>query len=158
MSSDLRAGLGAGRLQRTLAVRLLRVACAGGIALVALLALMAAEPSARRGQSDGAPSAVARAQSAECTAGIDERLSTSPTASQSARIVVRHQLARARATEVDGATTLTSPLLASPARLFGDVAKSARTELRRLAQRHAPSGEASPFDATAPPIVSRRNG
>jgi hypothetical protein len=159
MSSNLRADLGAGRLQRIVTMRLLRVASAGALALVALLMCVAAPPSARRMHDVGGSSAVTRGIAPELrSAGTDE-LPTSRTARQAARVLVRHQpLARARGTYGDGETTLTSALLASPARLFGDRSASARAKLRRLAQRHAPYAEASPFDATAPPTASGRNG
>ena len=160
MGSDLRTGLGAPRLQRILMMRLLRVASAAGLALLALLAWMAVEPSAQRGHDAGESIAVMRGGSPELgSVGADDQLPTSPTARQSGRVAVRHQLlARVRAGEGGGETTLTSALAASLAPLFGDVSASARAELRRLAQRHAPYGEASPFDATAPPTSSRRNG
>ena len=160
MGSDRRTGLGAPRLQRILMMRLLRVASAGGLALFALLAWMAVEPSAQRGPGPGESIAVARDGSPQLgSVGADDQLLTSRTARQSARVAVRHQLlARVRASEGGGETTLTSALAASLAPLFGDVSASARAELRRLAQRHAPYGEASPFDATAPPTSSRRNG
>jgi hypothetical protein len=160
MGSDLRTGVGATRLQRILMMRLLRVVSAGGLALFALLAWMAVGPSAQRGHDADEAIAVVRDGSPELgSVGADDRLPTSPTARQSARVAVRHQLlARVRAGEGGGETTLTSALAASLAPLFGDVSASARAELRRLAQRHATSGETSPFDATAPPTSSQRNG
>jgi hypothetical protein len=159
MGSDLRAGTGAGRLQRILTMRLRRVATVGGLALGALLAWLAAVPPAQRAHDAGAPIAVARGATSELSAGTEERPPASPTASQSARVVVRHQLlARARGTDGQGEWTLTGLLAASRAPSFGDVSASAQTELRRLPRRHAPYSEASPFDATAPPTASRRNG
>jgi len=160
MGSDLRTGLGAPRLQRILMMRLLRAATAGGLALFALLACVGVGPSAQRGHDAGESIAVMRDGSPQLgSVGADDQLPTSPTARQSARVAVRPQLlARVRAGEGGSETTLTSALAASLAPLFGDVSASARAELRRLAQRHAPYGDVSPFDATAPPTSGRRNG
>lgn len=146
MSGDLRAGPVAGRLQRTLAMRMLRVASASVLALIAMLLWGGTELSLPRAYQDGP--AVAAAQ----------RL-TSRKAAQSALVGGRHQLfVRSRAGEGDGDSASFIALASSRADLFSDVAQSSRTRLRRFALGHAPSGEPSPFDATAPPASSPRNG
>jgi len=158
MGGDLRAVPGAER-QRTLAMRFLRVASAGVLSLVALLLWLAAEPSAPRAH-DGGSSAVSSVVTQHGGSTVAAaRTHTSRQAAQSARVAGRRQfLARARATEGDGDATPASALPSSPATPFGDVAQSARARLRWLALGHAPYGEPSPFDATAPPASSLRNG
>ena len=160
MGGDLRAPLGAERPKRTFAMRALRVASASVLACLALLLWRAAEPFAASAYDAGVSSAL----SSVLPHDVGSRVTTarphpSPKAAKSARAGGRHQLlARSRATEGDGDPTPTSVLAASPAELFGDVADSARACLRRLALGHAPYGEPSPFDATAPPASSSRNG
>jgi hypothetical protein len=160
MGGDLRALLGAGRLQRTLAMRMLRVASASVLSLVALLVWRAAEPSAARAydvaEASAVPSAVSPGAGSTVAAALPPANRKS---AQSARVAVRPQLlARSRATEGDGEATPTCALASSPAGILGDVGASARACLRRLALGHAPYGEPSPFDATAPPTSGPRNG
>jgi len=65
---------------------------------------------------------------------------------------------RSRATDGDGDPTPTSALASTTTTPLGNVAHSTRARLRRLALGHAPYGEPSPFDATAPPAMRPRNG
>jgi hypothetical protein len=159
MSGDLRAGSGAGRRQRILVTPQLRATCASVLSLVALLAWMAVSPSVRSGHDAGEPTAVASAVSSPFGAAFTAVRPLTKQAAQSAHAGVRHQLlVRARATEGDGETTSTSLLASSLRALAGDVAEPARVRLRLLARSHSPYDELSPFDATAPPSSSRRNG
>jgi hypothetical protein len=160
MGGNLQVLLGAERLQRTLAMRMLRVASASVLAIATLLLWLAAEPTAPRAHDIGASSAVTSAATHDVGSSVaSARPITSPKAARSARVHGRHQfVARSRATDGDGDPTPTSALTFSPAALFGDIENSARACLRRLALGHAPYGEPSPFDATAPPTSSPRNG
>jgi len=160
MGGNLRLGSGAGRLQRTLAMRVLRVASASVLWLVALLLCIATEPSASRALHLGEPTAIANALSRDIgSTAAAARPLTNRKAALSHRVAGRHQfLIRARAGEGDGDPTSTTALAHSPAQLIGDVANSARVRLRQLALGHAPYGEPSPFDATAPPAPGPRNG
>lgn len=156
MGGDFRALLGAERTQRTFAVRLLRVASASVLAVIALLLWRAAEPSAPGAHDVAVSSAVTHDVGVTVAPA---RPLPSPKAAQSARVGGRHQfIGRSRATDADGDPTPTSALASSPVALFGDVEDSARACLRRLALGHAPYGEPSPFDATAPPTSRPRNG
>jgi hypothetical protein len=159
MGSDLRA-TSEGRPQRIHAMRLLRIAFAGALTLVALLTWLAVDPSALRRHGVAGSIEASHDGSSELTNARElERGAAARTARQSARVVGRQLLvARSRATDGNGETTLTSPLGSSTAELFGTVAASARVRLHWLAQRHAPYDDPSPFDATAPPVASRRNG
>ena len=160
MGGYLRAPLGAERLQRTFAMRALRVASAGALACLALLLWRAGDSAAAGAHDAGESSAVASllAHDAGSIAAATRPL-TSPTAAKSARAGSRHPLlVRSRATDGEGDPTPTSVLASSPATLFSDVTESTRGCLRRLALGHAPYGEPSPFDATAPPIARPRNG
>src|SRR5204863_10062069 len=113
MSGDLRAGSGAGRLQRILVTPLLRATCAGVLSIVALLAWMAAGPTVPSGHDDGEWNALASAVSSPLGAVYATVRPLTKQAAQSAHAGVRHQLlVRARATEGDGETT-SSSLLAS---------------------------------------------
>ena len=160
MGGDLWAPLGAERPKRTLARRALRVASASVLACLALLLWRAAEPSAASAYAAGVSSALSSVLSHDVGASVaPARPLTTPKSAKSAHAGGRHQLlARSRATDGDGDPTPTSVLAATSAKLFGDVADSARACLRRLALGHAPYGEPSPFDATAPPASSPRNG
>jgi len=159
MSGDFRTGSGAGRLQRILAMPLLRGACAGVLALVALLAWMAVSPPVPADHGAGESTAVASGVSSPAGAAFTAVRGPTKWGAQSARAGIRHQLlVRARATEGDGDTTPTSLLASSPRIPSADVSEPARVRLRLLARRHSPYDEPSPFDATAPPISSRRNG
>jgi hypothetical protein len=159
MSGDLRAGSGAGRLQRIRVMPLLRAACAGVLSLVALLAFAAVSPDVRSGHAATESTAVAIGVSAAPGAAFAAVRAPTKWAAQAARAGVRHQLlVRARATEGDGETTPTSLLAFSPRVPSGDVAEPARVRLRLLARSHSPYDDPSPFDATAPPSSSRRNG
>jgi len=160
MSGDLRTGRGAGRLRRILGMRLLRVASAGVLSLAAMLLWRGLEPSAPLTNVVTASAAVASALSHDAGAdvAVEQRL-PSRQAAQPARVGGRPQLlARTRATDADGDTPFASVLASPSAELFADLAESARACLRRLAIGHAPYGEPSPFDATAPPTSSPRNG
>ncbi|SRR5258705_1399020 len=160
MSDERRAGLGAGRLQCVSTMQLTRVVSAGVLSLVALLMWMAAEPSAQRERRVVDSSTAARGTLPELRASRDVgNVPTSPTAMQSARLLVRHLLlARARGADGDGDTTLTPSLAPSRVEPFGDATHSARAHLQRYAQRHLPYGDPSSFDATAPPTRVQRNG
>jgi hypothetical protein len=140
-------------------MRKLRVASASVLALAAMLIWWAAEPSASRQHDLAGSAAVSSAVTQDLGATVAARPVTNRKAAHAARVAGRHQpLVRARATEGDGDSTPTSALAPSPVALFGDVAESVRARLRRLALSHAPYGEPSPFDATAPPASSPRNG
>lgn len=159
MSGDLRARSGAGRLQRIRVMPLLRAACAGVLSLVALLAWTAVSPDVRSGHVADDSTAVAIGVSSPLGAAFTAVRPVTKWAAQAARAGVRHQLfVRARATEGDGETTRASLLAFSPRVPSGDVAEPARVRLRLLARSHSPYDEPSPFDATAPPNSSRRNG
>lgn len=160
MGGNLRVGSGADRLQRTLAMRALRVASASVLSLVALLLCIATEPSTSRALHRGEPTAIANALTRDIGSTVAAaRPVTSRKAALSHRVAGRHQLlVRARAGEGDGDPTPTTALAHSPAHLIDDVADSARDRLRQLALGHAPYGEPSPFDATAPPAPGPRNG
>jgi hypothetical protein len=138
----------------------MRVVSAGVLSLAALLAWMAADSFAQRGHGVVEATAVARSEPARLTSASDAvRRLTSRTATRSGRVILRQLLlARARGVDSDGDPTFAPSLAGSRVELLGDVANSARAQLRRLAQRHLPYGEPSPFDATAPPTSSRRNG
>ena len=160
MSGDLRTGRGAGRLRRILGMRLLRVASAGVLSLAAMLLWRGIEPSAPLTSVVTGSAAVASALShdAGSDVAVEQRL-PSRQAAQPARVGGHPQLlARTRASDAGGDVPSTSALASPSAALFTDVAESARTRLRRLAIGHAPYGEPSPFDATAPPAPSPRNG
>jgi hypothetical protein len=139
-------------------MRALRVACASVLACLALLVWRAAEPSAARAFDAGISSALSSVLPHDAGSSVaPARPLTSPKAAKSAHVGGRHQLlARSRATDGDGDPP-TSVLAATSAESY-DVADSARACLRRLALGHAPYGEPSPFDATAPPASSLRNG
>jgi hypothetical protein len=141
-------------------MRLLRVASAGVLSLVALLLWLAAEPTAPRAHDLGGSSAVSSVVTQHGGRTVAAaRPIVKHEAARSARLAGHQQLlVRARATDGDGDATLTSALASSPAQLLGDIAESARARLRRLALGHAPYGAPSPFDATAPPASSLRNG
>jgi hypothetical protein len=158
MSGDLRAGPGAGRLQHTLAMRMLRVVSASLLSLVALLLWRAVEPLPRA-HDPGESTTVSSAFSLHPRPVVAEPGLTNRKSAQSGRAAGRNQaFVRSRATDGDGDSTPSSALALSPATLFGDVAQSARVHLRRFALGHAPYGAPSPFDATAPPASSPRNG
>ena len=61
-----------------------------------------------------------------------------------------------RAADTDGGGDTALP--ASRAERLWDVAHGARAHVDRRPQRHLPSGEPSPYDATAPPSAARRDG
>jgi hypothetical protein len=65
---------------------------------------------------------------------------------------------RSRAGEGDGDPAPASLLAPTRAQLFVDVSDLTRAHLRWFALGHAPYGEPSPFDATAPPAPGPRNG
>lgn len=160
MGGDLRAGLGAGWLRRTLAMRVIRVASATVLSLVTLLLCGAAEQAAARAFHVDESTAVSNAiaQHVGAVVAAEQRLANRK-AAQSARASGPHPLlARSRATDGDGDAAPVSALLSPTAQLFGDVAESTRARLRLLALGHAPYGEPSPFDATAPPAPKTRNG
>lgn len=160
MGGHLWAPLGAERPKRTFAMRALRVASASVLACLALLVWRVAEPSAAGTFDAGISSTLTSVLSHGAGSSVaPARPLTSPRAAKSAHVGGRHQLlARSRATDGDGDPTPTSVLAVTRTELFGDVADSARACLRRLALGHAPYGEPSPFDATAPPASSPRNG
>ena len=160
MGGDLWAPQGAEGPKRTVAMRALRVASASVLACLALLLWRAAEPSAARAFDAGVSSALSSLLPHDAGSSVaPARPLTSPKAAKSAHVGGRHQfVARSRATDGDGDPTPTSVLAVTSAEFFGDVADSARACLRRLALGHAPYGEPSPFDATAPPASSPRNG
>jgi len=161
MSGDLRAISGAGWLQRTLAMRTLRLASASLLALVAMLLWGGAELSAPRTHTAAAESlAVSGAQTHESGAAVVAARRLADTrAAKAIRADGRHQpLVRSRAGEGDGDPAPTSALATARVALFADLAESARSHLRWLALGHAPYGEPSPFDATAPPAPGPRNG
>jgi len=158
MGGNLRAGPKAGR-QRTLVMRAVRVASATVLSLVALLMWRATEPSVPHARHVDLSTALSNAVATRVgvVALAEQRLSNDA-AAQSSRVDGRHQLlARSRATG-DGDAPQTAALVAWPTAPFGDVAGSARARIRRLALGHAPYDETSPFDATAPPASSLRNG
>ena len=160
MGGNLRARLEAGRLQRTLAMRMLRVASASVLSLLAVLTWNAAEFSAPRTDPVDASTAVSSAVAthAGVVAAGEEWLS-SHKAARSTRVGSRPLLlARSRATDGEGDLPQTVALASRTAAQFRDVAESSRARLRRLSLGHAPYGETSPFDATAPPVSSPRNG
>lgn len=159
MDGNLRAGLGAGRLQRTLVMRLLYVASAGALTLVALLLWNAAEPSAQHAPSGGESATVWSGLSQDVGPAVTAARPQANRSAKQAGVRVRHLLlSRARLSDGEGDATPTSALVSSPVQLVGNVADSARARLRRLALGHAPYGEPSPFDATAPPLSTPRNG
>jgi hypothetical protein len=161
MGGNLRAGPKAGRLQRTLAMRAFRAASASVLALFALLVWRAVEPSALRADRVDPSTAVANALATHVgavAAAAEQRLSSHETA-QFTRGGSRLQpLARSRATDGDGALPHAVPLASASVQSFADATAATRARLRRHALGHAPYGETSPFDATAPPASSPRNG
>ena len=160
MSGDLRTGRVAGRLLRILGMRVARVATVGVLSLAALLLWRGVEPSAPLKDVVTRSAAVASAlwHDARSVVAVEQRLPTRE-AAQPARVGGHPQLlARTRATDSEGDTPSTSALASPLAAPFADIEDSARACLRRLAIGHAPHGEPSPFDATAPPASSPRNG
>jgi len=139
---------------------MLRVASAGMLTLVALLLCAGAELSPPRAHdvTDALAIASVLTHDGGPAVAAGHRL-TSTKAAQSAHVGGRHQpLVRSRAGEGDGDPAPTVALAAVRAEPFGNLAKLARSHLRWLALGHAPYGEPSPFDATAPPVSSPRNG
>jgi hypothetical protein len=139
-------------------MRLLRVATASVLSLAVMLLWRGVEPSAPRNDVVTGSAAVASALTHGSDVAVGQRLA-SRQAAQPAGVGGRPQLlARTRATDADGDTPATSALVSPSAELFADIGESARACLRRLAIGHAPHGDPSPFDATAPPASRPRNG
>jgi hypothetical protein len=160
MSGNLRTERKAGRLQRILGMRLLRVAAASVLSVAAMLLWRGVERSAPLEDVVSGSAAVASAMTHDAGSGvaIEQRLASRQPA-QPVGVDARPQLlARTRATDAEGDTPSTSAILSPSAEQFAESGESARVRLRRLAFRHAPYGEPSPFDATAPPAPSPRNG
>ena len=160
MSGDLRTGRKAGRLQRILGMRLLRVAAVSVLSLAAMILWRGVEPSAPLVDVVSGSAAVASALTHDTGSGVavEQRLASRQPA-QPVGLDGRPQLlARTRATDADGGAPSTSALASPAAEPFADIGEAAQACLRRLAIGHAPHGEPSPFDATAPPASSPRNG
>ena len=139
---------------------MLRVASASVLALVAMLLWGGAERSSPRPHDVADSTALSRALAHDGVPAVAAGHGLADTkAARSARVGGRHQpLVRSRATEGDGDPAPTSALASSRTELFGDPGDLTRAHLRWLALGHAPYGEPSPFDATAPPAPSPRNG
>ena len=141
-------------------MRAFRAASASVLALFAMLVWRVAEPSAPRADHIDLSTAVSNALATHVgvVAAVKQGLSSHETA-QFTRGGGRLQpLARSRATEGDGALPHSVALVSASAEPFGDATQATRARLRRHALGHAPYGETSPFDATAPPASSPRNG
>jgi len=141
-------------------MRVLRLATAGVLSLAALLLWRGVTLSTPLADvvTRSAAVASALAHDAASDVAVEQQL-PSREAAQPDRVTGRPQLqARTRATDADGDTPSASALASPSADLFADVGESARACLRRLAIGHAPYGEPSPFDATAPPASTPRNG
>jgi hypothetical protein len=160
MSGDLRTGRVAGRLRRILGMRLLRVAAAGVLSLAAVFLWRGAEPSAPLADVVTGSATVASVMTRDVDSGVavEQRLASRRPAQAVGVDGQAQLLARTRATDAGGDTPSTSALASPSAELFADMGESARACLRRLAIDHAPAGERAPFDATAPPVSSPRNG
>jgi hypothetical protein len=160
MDGDFRTVAGAGRLQRTFAMRLLRVASAGVLSLAAMLLWKGLEPSAPRASLAAGARAIATlvTHDAGATAALERRTPDHKEAQPAHVGGLQPLLVRSRATDGDGDPAPLSALASSTTAPLGSVVQSTRAHLRRLALGHAPSGEPSPFDATAPPASRPRNG
>src|SRR3954452_4982715 len=130
MSGDLRVPPVAGWLQRTLAMRTLRVASASVLSLVVMLLWGGACLSAQHTR-DAAPTAFSSALRRDDGPDASAQRPTHRNGAQSARVGGRHQpLVRSRAGEGDADPTVGAALASSSVALFDDAAQSARTQLR----------------------------
>jgi hypothetical protein len=152
---------------RVSAVRSSSVAWARVLSLLAFPAFLgwtAARPSALRervAQAAQALVAVARGSAVELASadeGGGERSSLLASRRAAHRsggpaIIRRPWLGRA-----DGASAGDTALRAARAERLWDVAHRVRAHVDVRAEQHLPSGEPSPYDATAPPSATRRDG
>jgi len=140
-----------------------RVVWAGVLSFLAFPAFLgwtAAGPSAlceRVAQVAHALAGVARGSAPELT-GAGERgsLLASRQAAQRSGLVAPRRPWHGRAPGADAGDD--TSLRASRAERLGEVAHTVPAHVDRRAQTHLPSGEPSPYDATAPPSAIRRDG